>query len=118
MRLSEEEAIKVAESLNYRHTDGTVIAVAQDSETGEVLMVANMNKEALVRTLSTGLVHYWSLSRRRIWLKGETSGNYQYLVDYKVDCDGDAVLLLVRQVGNACHLGRRSCFQPSNTRAR
>ncbi|WP_292000457.1 phosphoribosyl-AMP cyclohydrolase [Caldivirga sp.] len=110
LKLSPEEAAKVAESLWYRHTDGTVIAVAQDYLTKDVLMIASMNKEAVLKTLTTGMVHYWSLSRKRLWLKGETSGHYQYLVDFRIDCDGDALLLKVYQVGNACHLGTRSCF--------
>jgi phosphoribosyl-AMP cyclohydrolase len=110
MRLSMEDALRVAESLWYRHTDNTVIAVAQDWQSKDVLMVASMNKEAVVKTLTTGMVHYWSLSRKRLWLKGETSGHYQYLVDFRVDCDGDALLLKVYQIGNACHLGTRSCF--------
>ena len=110
MRLSIEDALKVAESLWYRHTDNTVIAVAQDWQSKDVLMVASMNKDAVVKTLTTGMVHYWSLSRKRLWLKGETSGHYQYLVDFRVDCDGDALLLKVYQIGNACHLGTRSCF--------
>ena len=78
MRLSTEDALKVAESLWYRHTDNTVIAVAQDWQSKDVLMVASMNKDAVVKTLTTGMVHYWSLSRKRLWLKGETSGHYQY----------------------------------------
>lgn len=110
LRLSQAEAEAIASSLNYRHTDNTIIAVAQDYLTKDVLMVANMNREAVVKTLTTGMVHYWSLSRKRLWLKGETSGHYQYLVDFRVDCDGDAILLKVYQVGNACHLGTRSCF--------
>jgi len=110
MRLSMEDALRVAESLWYRHTDNTVIAVAQDWQSKDVLMVASMNKDAVVKTLTTGMVHYWSLSRKRLWLKGETSGHYQYLVDFRVDCDGDALLLKVYQIGNACHLGTRSCF--------
>ncbi|MFP3240378.1 MAG: phosphoribosyl-AMP cyclohydrolase, partial [Caldivirga sp.] len=85
MRLSIEDALKVAESLWYRHTDNTVIAVAQDWRSKDVLMVASMNKDAVVKTLTTGMVHYWSLSRKRLWLKGETSGHYQYLVDFRVD---------------------------------
>ncbi len=110
LRLSEEEARRIADSLWYRHADNTVIAVTQDYETKDVLMVASMNREAVIKTLTTGMVHYWSLSRKKLWLKGETSGHYQYLVSFRVDCDGDAVLLLVYQVGNACHLGTRSCF--------
>ncbi|WP_439959502.1 phosphoribosyl-AMP cyclohydrolase [Vulcanisaeta thermophila] len=110
LRLSQEDAERIANSLWYRHTDDTVIAVAQDYKTKEVLMVANMNREAVIKTLTTGMVHYWSLSRKKLWLKGETSGHYQYLMDFRVDCDRDAILLLVYQVGNACHLGTRSCF--------
>ncbi len=110
LKLSPEEASKIADSLWYRHTGGTIVAVAQDYLTKDVLMVANMNREAVFKTLTTGMVHYWSLSRRRLWLKGETSGHYQYLIDFRIDCDGDAILLKVYQVGNACHLGTRSCF--------
>lgn len=114
LRLSEDEARKIADSLWYRHTDNTVIAVVQDYETKDVLMVASMNRDAVIKTLTTGMVHYWSLSRKKLWLKGETSGHYQYLIGFRVDCDRDAVLLLVYQVGNACHLGTRSCFDSNN----
>jgi phosphoribosyl-AMP cyclohydrolase len=107
---SAEEAWRIAASLNYRQRDGTVVAVAQDAETGEVLMVAHMDLVAVFLTLVTGLAHYWSTSRRRLWLKGETSGHYQYVVEFRTDCDGDAVLLKVVQIGAACHTGSRSCF--------
>ncbi|MCF3653036.1 MAG: phosphoribosyl-AMP cyclohydrolase [Aigarchaeota archaeon] len=110
MRLSRDEAEKLADRLLYRNVNETVIAVAQDHETREVLMVAYMNREAFVKTLTTGFMHYWSLSRRRIWMKGETSGNIQEVVDAYIDCDGDAVLFLVRQKGVACHEGYKSCF--------
>lgn len=80
LRLSEEDARKIADSLWYRHADNTVIAVAQDHDTKDVLMVASMNRDAVIKTLTTGMVHYWSLSRRTLWLKGETSGHYQYLI--------------------------------------
>lgn len=110
MRLSREEAEKLANKLQYRNIDETIIAVAQDYETREVLMVAYMNREALMRTLMTGLMHYWSLSRRRIWMKGETSGNIQEVIEAYVDCDGDAALFLVKQRGVACHEGFKSCF--------
>jgi len=110
MRLSLEEAERIADRLWYRNVDGTVVAVVQDVETKEVLMVAYMNREAFIRTLTTGRMHYWSLSRRRIWMKGETSGNVQDLVKAYVDCDGDAVLFLVKQHGVACHEGFKSCF--------
>ena len=90
--------------------DGLVAAVAQQHDTGEVLMLAWMNAEAVAETLATGRVCYWSRSRGALWRKGETSGQTQRLVELRVDCDGDAVLLLVDQHGVACHTGRRSCF--------
>jgi phosphoribosyl-AMP cyclohydrolase len=89
---------------------GLVTAVAQQHDTGEVLMLAWMNREAVERTLATGRVHYWSRSRQQLWRKGEQSGQIQRLIELRVDCDGDAVLLLVDQRGVACHTGRRSCF--------
>lgn len=89
---------------------GLVTAVAQDAATGEVLMVANMNREALERTLATGQAWYWSRTRGRLWRKGETSGHTQRVLDIRGDCDGDAILLKVQQTGPACHTGRRSCF--------
>ena len=89
---------------------GLVAAVAQQHDTGEVLMLAWMNREALAETLETGRVCYFSRSRNRLWRKGETSGQTQRLVELRLDCDGDAVLLLVEQTGVACHTGRRSCF--------
>lgn len=89
---------------------GLVTAVAQDAETGEVLMVAHMNQEALERTLSTRQAWYWSRSRKRLWRKGEESGHTQHVREVRVDCDADAVLLTVDQQGPACHTGHRSCF--------
>jgi phosphoribosyl-AMP cyclohydrolase len=90
--------------------DGLVPAVAQQHDTGEVLMLAWMNKESLAETVATGRVCYWSRSRRRLWRKGETSGHHQRLVEARLDCDGDTILLLVDQTGPACHTGARSCF--------
>ena len=90
--------------------DGLVAAVAQQHDTGEVLMLAWMNREAVEETLATGRVCYWSRSRKSLWRKGETSGQTQRLVELRVDCDGDALLLLVDQTGAACHTGTRSCF--------
>jgi phosphoribosyl-AMP cyclohydrolase len=87
-----------------------VAAVAQQHDTGEVLMLAWMNRDAVAETLRTGRVCYWSRSRGALWRKGETSGQVQRLVEMRLDCDGDAVLLLVDQAGVACHTGRRSCF--------
>ncbi len=89
---------------------GLVAAVAQQHDTGEVLMLAWMNREAVAETLATGRVCYFSRSRGRLWRKGERSGQTQRLVDLRLDCDGDALLLLVDQEGVACHTGRRSCF--------
>jgi phosphoribosyl-AMP cyclohydrolase len=90
--------------------DGLVAAIAQQHDSGEVLMLAWMNREALGETLASGEVCYWSRSRQRLWRKGETSGQRQRLVELRVDCDGDCLLLLVDQSGVACHTGRRSCF--------
>jgi phosphoribosyl-AMP cyclohydrolase len=90
--------------------DGLVAAVAQDADTGEVLMLAWMNAEALKQTLESGRAVYWSRSRKELWRKGDTSGHEQQVVEVRIDCDQDAVLLKVRQTGPACHTGRRSCF--------
>ena len=89
---------------------GLVPAVAQQHDTGEVLMVAWMNRDAVAETLATGRVCYWSRSRGALWRKGERSGQVQRLVELRLDCDGDTLLLLVDQAGVACHTGRRSCF--------
>ena len=89
---------------------GLVPAVAQDHASGEVLMVAWMNAAAVARTLETGRVTYWSRSRAAFWVKGETSGHGQRLVEMRVDCDRDCLLVLVEQTGPACHTNRRSCF--------
>ncbi|MEM6618781.1 MAG: phosphoribosyl-AMP cyclohydrolase [Pseudomonadota bacterium] len=89
---------------------GLLPAVAQDASSGEVLMLAWMNAEAVARTLETRHVTYWSRSRQAFWVKGETSGHRQELVDMRVDCDRDALVVRVRQTGPACHTGRRSCF--------
>jgi phosphoribosyl-AMP cyclohydrolase len=90
--------------------DGLVAAVAQQHDTGEVLMLAWMNREAVRVTLAEGRVCYWSRSRQALWRKGETSGQVQRLRELRLDCDGDTVLLLVEQQGVACHTGRRNCF--------
>ena len=96
-------------TLSYNEA-GLIPAIAQDAATGEVLMLAWMNREAVARTLETGRVTYWSRSRQAFWVKGETSGHVQTLVELRVDCDRDALLVLVDQVGPACHTNRRSCF--------
>ncbi|MEQ8710424.1 MAG: phosphoribosyl-AMP cyclohydrolase [Rhodospirillales bacterium] len=90
--------------------DGLVAAIAQQGESGEVLMMAWMSAEAVRETLATGRVCYWSRSRQALWRKGETSGQVQRLIDARIDCDGDTLLLIVDQTGVACHTGRRSCF--------
>ncbi|WP_248731450.1 phosphoribosyl-AMP cyclohydrolase [Pseudomonas sp. MWU13-2517] len=92
------------------NSDGLIAAIAQQHGTGEVLMLAWMNRQALDETLSTGQVCYWSRSRRQLWRKGESSGHWQQLIEARLDCDGDAVLLIVDQQGPACHTGRPTCF--------
>jgi len=92
------------------NADGLVPAIAQQHDTGEVLMMAWMNRDAIDETLSTGRVCYYSRSRAGLWRKGETSGQVQHLKELRVDCDGDTLLLLVDQEGVACHTGRRNCF--------
>ena len=89
---------------------GLIPAIAQQHDSGEVLMMAWMNRNSLAETLATGQVCYWSRSRARLWRKGETSGQVQRLVELRIDCDGDTLLLQVEQTGVACHTGRRSCF--------
>ena len=89
---------------------GLVPAIAQDVETREVLMLAWMNAQSITRTLETGKVTYWSRSRQAFWVKGETSGHVQELVELRFDCDHDCLLVLVQQSGPACHTGRQSCF--------
>ncbi len=97
--------------LNFEKQGGLVPAIAQEAATGEVLMQAYMNEEAWLKTLETGVAHYWSRSRNKLWKKGESSGNTQEVKEIRIDCDEDCVLLKVRQIGNAaCHKGYRSCF--------
>jgi phosphoribosyl-AMP cyclohydrolase len=113
--LPEEKDTQMAfdpSSLSYNDA-GLVPAIAQDAQTGAVLMLAWMSAEAVSRTLETGNVTYWSRSRQEFWVKGETSGNRQKLLEMRVDCDRDALLLLVDQTGPACHTGRISCFYSS-----
>ena len=90
--------------------NGLVPAIAQQHDTGEVLMMAWMNADAVQETLAARQVCYWSRSRSRLWRKGESSGHIQRLVDFRIDCDGDTLLLLVDQTGVACHTGRHNCF--------
>ncbi|MCE5210518.1 MAG: phosphoribosyl-AMP cyclohydrolase [Deltaproteobacteria bacterium] len=96
---------------NFAKGDGLVPAIAQDAETKEVLMMAYMNRESWEATLKTGKATYWSRSRNKLWLKGETSGNVQLIKAIFIDCDNDTILLQVKQLGEAaCHTGYRSCF--------
>ena len=100
-------------NINFRHEINgvkVITAVAQDAETNEILMLANMNREALIKTIETGKAHYWSTSRNQLWLKGESSGHFQEVKEILVDCDMDAVVLKITQTGVACHEGYRSCF--------
>ena len=90
--------------------EGLVPVVATSAQSGEVLMLAYMNEEALARTIETGEAHYWSRSRGRLWRKGEKSGHFQRVVEMRTDCDQDAIWLKVEQAGAACHTGRRTCF--------
>ena len=97
--------------MDFDKTGGLLPAIAQEAETGEVLMLAYMNQEAWEATLKSGLATYWSRSRQELWVKGLTSGNVQKVKEIRVDCDSDAILLNVEQVGGAaCHTGHKSCF--------
>lgn len=97
--------------LDFGKTDGLVPAIAQDHQSGEVLMLAYINRESWKRTLETGIAHYWSRSRGKLWKKGESSGNIQEIKEIRVDCDADTVIFRVNQIGDAaCHTGYRSCF--------
>ncbi len=99
----------VVEAITF-NADGLVASIAQQYDTGEVLMMAWMNRDAVAETLRTGRVCYWSRSRGKLWRKGERSGQEQVLKDFRWDCDADTVLVLVDQKGVACHTGRRNCF--------
>ncbi len=97
--------------LAFEESEGLIPAIAQDAKSGEVLMLAYMNPESWRLTLETGVAHYWSRSREKLWKKGESSGNIQHVKEIRVDCDADTVVLKVDQIGDsACHTGFRSCF--------
>jgi phosphoribosyl-AMP cyclohydrolase len=97
--------------LDFNKAGGLVPAIVQDNETGEVLMLAYMNQQSFNATLATGKATYWSRSRQTLWVKGETSGNVQLVKEIRIDCDNDAVLVKIEQLGGAaCHTGHRSCF--------
>jgi len=107
--VSEPTIDEVVDALKY-NDDGLVPAISQQHDTGEVLMMAWMNKDSVAETLRTGRVCYWSRSRQKLWRKGESSGQVQTLRDFRWDCDADTLLLQVHQEGVACHTGRRNCF--------
>ena len=99
--------------INFRHEINgvkVITAIAQDAKTNQILMLANMNKEALAKTIKTKKAHYWSTSRNQLWVKGERSGHFQEVEEILVDCDMDAVILKINQTGAACHEGYLSCF--------
>ena len=108
LRSTPARAREILKALKFR--GGLVTAVTRDFNTKDVLMVAQQNKPAVLRTLTSGLMHYWSRSRKKLWLKGEISGHYQRVREVWVDCDGDALVFDVEQVGVACHEGYHSCF--------
>lgn len=108
--MTESDVVKFDPATLRYDSAGLVPAIAQDAHSGQVLMMAWMNAEAVAQTLRTGRVTYWSRSRQAFWIKGETSGHVQELVSMAVDCDRDCLLLQVRQTGPACHTGRMSCF--------
>ena len=107
--ISENLIEQVISNLKFT-SDGLIPALSQQHDTGEVLMMAWMNKDSITETLRTGYVCYWSRSRQKLWRKGETSGQVQALKEFRWDCDADTLLLLVEQRGVACHTGRRNCF--------
>ena len=99
--------------INFRHEINgvkVITAIAQDAKTNQILILANMNKEALIKTIKTKKAHYWSTSRNQLWLKGESSGHFQEVEEILIDCDMDAVILKINQTGAACHEGYISCF--------
>jgi len=105
-----KQAREIADRLNFEKGRGLVTAIAQDSGSREVLMVAFMNRDAFLKTVTTGRMWYYGRSRKRLWMKGESSGNIQLVENFYTDCDGDSVLFGVKQKGNACHTGNRTCF--------
>jgi len=110
LKLSEKEAEDFIRKVDFDKANGLVPVVVQDASNDMVLMQAFMDKEALKLTLTTGKMHFWSRSRKRIWMKGETSGNYSIVENVILDCDNDAILFKVQQIGVCCHTGAASCF--------
>ncbi|WP_020591859.1 phosphoribosyl-AMP cyclohydrolase [Kiloniella laminariae] len=111
-RINDDTLARILAQIKFDE-QGLVPAIAQDQEKGDVVMMAWMNADAIRETLQSGRVCYWSRSRKNLWKKGETSGQHQDLVNFLIDCDGDTVLVKVKQHGVACHTGRRSCFYRS-----
>jgi len=112
MELKISDTSEIFKFLKKRNIDGFELytVIAQDYKTNDVLMVAYGNDESVKKTLETGKVHYFSTSRKKLWLKGETSGHFQFVKEIYIDCDGDVILYKVEQIGFACHTGNRSCF--------
>lgn len=108
--MNKDEVMKKADMIDFEKGNGLVPAIVQDAENKEVLMLAYMSKESLIKTLEGDTSWFYSRSRDELWNKGATSGHFQYVKEIKVDCDNDTLLLLVDQVGAACHTGNRSCF--------
>ena len=104
------EEVSLTWEMLKKNSDGMVPVVVQDYESGDVLMAAYMNKDAYEQTLKTGTMTYWSRSRQKLWVKGETSGHFQHVLELRIDCDEDTILARVEQTGAACHTGHRSCF--------
>lgn len=105
-----QSVLESVDHIDFEKGNGLVTVVTQDAVSNEVLMLAFANREAVEKTVETGMAHYYSRSRRALWMKGETSGHSQEIVEIRVDCDNDALLYRVKQNGPACHTGKRSCF--------
>jgi phosphoribosyl-AMP cyclohydrolase len=101
---------ELLKKLDFKKGNGLIPVVVQEAESKELLMLAHANEEALQKTLSTGYAHYWSRSRNKLWMKGETSGHLQKIVNVLADCDHDTLLYIVEQKGPACHTGKHTCF--------
>lgn len=108
--MDKDNILEKVNQIDFDKSGGLVPAIAQDYETKEVLMLGYMNEESLIKTLEGDTVWYYSRSRQELWNKGATSGHFQYVKEIKVDCDNDTILILVDQVGAACHTGNRTCF--------
>lgn len=107
---NEEEADNIINKLDFEKSNGLISVITQDYKNNQVLMIAFANKEAMKLTLTTGYVHYWSRSRNELWKKGDTSGHLQLIKQIFIDCDNDALLIKIDQIGMACHTDHRSCF--------